>query len=250
VGKIVQPQMTRWRTSEEFRFFIDSPANRQAEMAAFEAGLLSAETFTVPGYCAVCDRQTTFTVDYSWCAIQDGWRVPNWRERLECSRRHLNNRMRAAAGCLLSVSKPRDPVYLTEFITRLFRHVASKRKRAIGSEYLRDGTPRGATNSAGVRHEDATRLTFPDDAFSVIGTFDVLEHVPYFRPALAEFFRCLRPGGTIVITVPFDSGLLAQSHERRPMHRGPSPISCRRSSTGIRWTRAARFVSIFSAGIL
>jgi SAM-dependent methyltransferase len=55
-----------------------------------------------------------------------------------------------------------------------------------------------------VRHEDVTCLTFPDGAFDVIGTFDVLEHVPNYRQALAEFFRCLRPGGTLLITVPFD----------------------------------------------
>jgi SAM-dependent methyltransferase len=201
---IAQPRMTRLRSFEEFRSFIDSPANRQAEMTAFEAGLLGAETFTVPGYCAVCNRQTEFAVDYSWCAVHDGRRVPNWRERLECPGCHLNNRMRAAAGRLLSVSKPRDPIYLTEFISPLFQRVALKRRRAVGSEYLRDGTARGSTNAAGVRHEDVTRLTFPDAAFSAIGTFDVLEHVPDFRLALAEFFRCLRPAGAIVITAPFD----------------------------------------------
>jgi SAM-dependent methyltransferase len=54
-----------------------------------------------------------------------------------------------------------------------------------------------------MRHEDATRLTFPDCAFDDIGTFDVLEHVPNYHRALAEFFRCLRPNGTLIITVPF-----------------------------------------------
>lgn len=198
------PRTIRCTSFDGFRSFMASPANREADMAAFEAGLLGAETFTVPGHCAVCDQQSAFLVDYESCSTApDGRRVPNWRERLVCSHCHLNNRMRAAVGFLLSVSEPRDAIYLTEYVTPLFHVVASKRKRTIGSEYLRDGTVRGRTNAAGVRHEDATCLTFPDAAFSAIGTFDVLEHVPNYREALAEFFRCLQPGGTLVITVPF-----------------------------------------------
>lgn len=173
-------------------------------MATFEGGLLGAETFTVPGYCAVCDREAAFFVDYQYCfTAPDGQRLPNWRERLVCPHCHLNNRMRAATGFLLSVSEPGDAIYLTEFVTPLFQVIASKRKRAIGSEYLRDGTARGIINAAGVRHEDVTCLTFPTGIFHTIGTFDVLEHVPNYRLALAEFFRCLRPGGMLIITVPF-----------------------------------------------
>jgi hypothetical protein len=207
------PQAIGCTSLQEFRSFMASPANREADMAAFERGLLDfrvdaiggAETFTVSGYCAVCDRAAAFVVDYQYCyaTTPDGRRLPNWRERLVCPHCHLNNRMRAAIGFLLSASKPDDTVYLTEFVTPLFKAVAWKRKRTIGSEYLRDGTARGAMNAAGVRHEDATRLTFPDGVFNLIGTFDVLEHVPNYRQALAEFFRCLRPGGALIITVPF-----------------------------------------------
>jgi SAM-dependent methyltransferase len=183
---------------------LSASANWIAYIEAFETGLLGAETFTVPGYCAVCDRQAPFFVDYRHCfTAPDMRRIPNWREQLVCPHCHLNNRMRAAAGFLLSASKPDDILYLTEFVTPFFRVVASKRERTLGSEYLRDGTLRGATNAAGVRHEDVTCLTFPDGSFDVIGTFDVLEHVPDYRQALGEFFRCLRPGGTLIITVPF-----------------------------------------------
>ena len=199
------PQARRCTSFEEFKLFMSSSANQSADFETFEARLLGSETFTVPGYCAVCDREASFLVDHLYCfTTPDKRRIPNWRERLECPHCHLNNRMRAAAGFLLSFSKPDNAVYLTEFVTPFFRVIVSKRKRTIGSEYLRDGTARGATNAAGVPHQDATCLTFPDGAFDIIGTFDVLEHVPDYRQALAEFFRCLRPGGTLIITVPFD----------------------------------------------
>jgi SAM-dependent methyltransferase len=173
-------------------------------MAEFEAGLLGAESFGVAGYCVACDSDSTFLVDYQYCFVEpNGHRIPNWRERLVCARCGLNNRLRAAAGFLLAASTSKTPIYLTEQVTPLFRLMVSKREGTIGSEYVRDGTAPGALNGAGVRNEDVTRLSFPDSSFGVIGTFDVLEHVPEYRKALSEFSRCPRPGGTLIVTVPY-----------------------------------------------
>ena len=55
----------------------------------------------------------------------------------------------------------------------------------------------------GIRNEDVTRLTFPDASFDVVITNDVLEHVPLFQKAYPELFRVLRPGGLLLVTVPF-----------------------------------------------
>ncbi len=114
--------------------------------------------------------------------------------------------MRAAVGFVLAASRPRDTIYVTEAVTPLFRALTSKRPRTIGSEYLRDGTERGELNAAHVRHEDFTKLTFADGSLDVIGSFDVLEHVPDYRQALRELRRCLRPNGTLFLTVPLSLG--------------------------------------------
>jgi SAM-dependent methyltransferase len=181
-----------------------SSDDQWANIVAFEAGLLGAETFTLPGHCTVCDRAAAFLVDHQYCSItSNGQRLLNWRERLICPRCRLNNRTRAAVTFLLSVSGLGDSIYLTERVSPLFRAIASMRPRTIGGEFLRDGTARGAKKGR-VRHEDATRLTFSDSSIDVIGTFDVLEHVPNYRQALSEFYRCLRPGGRLILTVPFD----------------------------------------------
>ena len=172
-------------------------------MRAFEESLLGAETFTVQGHCVVCARDVAFRVDHDNCWTgEDGRRVPNWRERLECPHCLLNNRMRASVGFLLAASRPTDGIYLTEAITPLFRALTARRPNTIGSEYLRDGTLPGTTNPAGIRHEDVTALTFPDRSLDVIGSFDVLEHVPDYPAALSELRRCLRPGGRLFLTVP------------------------------------------------
>jgi hypothetical protein len=86
-----------------------SSANGEADIAAFEIGLLKhpslfaklstwlencralakrdardLEAFTVSGYCAVCDREAAFLVDYQYCwAKTPGGRpIPNCCERL------------------------------------------------------------------------------------------------------------------------------------------------------------------------
>lgn len=76
----------------------------------------------------------------------------------------------------------------------------------IGSEYLRDGTQAGKKNSAGTRHEDGTSLTFDSESFDFVLSFDVLEHIPDYKSALLEIYRCLRPGGALILTVPFSLG--------------------------------------------
>jgi SAM-dependent methyltransferase len=49
---------------------------------------------------------------------------------------------------------------------------------------------------------DAYRLPFPDGAFDIVVISEVLEHIPDDRSAIAEVNRVLRPGGTLVVTVP------------------------------------------------
>ncbi len=50
-------------------------------------------------------------------------------------------------------------------------------------------------------HLDATNLPFRD-AFDLITTFDVLEHIENDRSVLAETFKALRPGGGVLHFVP------------------------------------------------
>jgi SAM-dependent methyltransferase len=180
----------------------DTSAERE-RMAAYEASLPSGERFFHSGCCVVCARPAEFLVDYLHClTLPDGRRTPNWRERLVCPTCGLNNRMRAAVAKLLSTAG--TDIYLTEAVTPLFQVVSARRPATLGSEYLRDGTPFGSSNAAGVRAENVTALSFADEVFDTIGTFNVLEHVPDYRRALAEFVRCLRPGGRLILTVPIN----------------------------------------------
>jgi SAM-dependent methyltransferase len=71
-----------------------------------------------------------------------------------------------------------------------------------------------------LRVEDATRLSFADAAFDVVGSFSTIEHIPGAgerRAALREMARVLKPGGHLVVTVPnrYSTFLFAHLRNRR-----------------------------------
>lgn len=49
---------------------------------------------------------------------------------------------------------------------------------------------------------DIQAMPFGDSSFDTVLCVEVLEHVPYPAKALTEFYRVLRPNGTVIITVP------------------------------------------------
>jgi SAM-dependent methyltransferase len=49
---------------------------------------------------------------------------------------------------------------------------------------------------------DATQLPFPNETFTKVYASEIVEHVPAWEAVLAEAFRVLKPGGTIVLTTP------------------------------------------------
>jgi 2-polyprenyl-3-methyl-5-hydroxy-6-metoxy-1,4-benzoquinol methylase len=62
---------------------------------------------------------------------------------------------------------------------------------------------------SGVRFMDVAALDRDDEAgsYDAIFCMEVLEHVDDALPVLAEFERLLKPGGTLVISVPIETGL-------------------------------------------
>jgi len=58
---------------------------------------------------------------------------------------------------------------------------------------------RGAANLE-VRSLDVTRLPYPDGTFELITSISVVEHIPAVEQAIAEMYRCLKPGGRLLLT--------------------------------------------------
>ena len=56
---------------------------------------------------------------------------------------------------------------------------------------------------AGIERVDAQALPFEDGRFDLIIANHLLEHVPQPERALAEFERCLAPGGMLIAQTPY-----------------------------------------------
>jgi SAM-dependent methyltransferase len=107
----------------------------------------------------------------------------------------LRDRVPDLAGCDVCELSARGPV--AAFLARTA-------KSAALSEYFAD-TELGSYRN-GVRCEDVQRLTYADASFDLVTHTEVLEHVPDDARAFAELFRVLRPGGTMLFTVPLYGG--------------------------------------------
>jgi SAM-dependent methyltransferase len=82
---------------------------------------------------------------------------------------------------------------LCRHLRRTFTHVTvSELFDDVGVGRFRDG----------VQCQDVQRLTYGDASFDLVTSTEVFEHVPDDRRAFAEIHRVLRPGGTLVFTVP------------------------------------------------
>lgn len=171
--------------------------------------------FTTPGYCYVCRADKQFATDFlhSDGRVIEGRKIPNWRERVVCPDCGLNNRVRASVHFFERFLEPvlNSRIFLTEQSTGLYGLLRKKYPRLTGSEYFGERIPYGTIDPAtGYRNESITKLTFDDSSFDYVLSFDVFEHVPDYSAALAECLRILKPGGTLLFTVPFDKG--AQSN--------------------------------------
>ncbi|MCP5242770.1 MAG: methyltransferase domain-containing protein [Burkholderiales bacterium] len=183
--------------------------HRQTHMAnlAFEKSLIpdTYTKFTYNGYCNVCQVFVDFTVDFNYAYKVDNALVPNWRESLVCPVCHLNNRMRSVVHVFDLECHPNtdSTIYITEQTTALYKLFKQSFSNTYGSEYLGDSVSHGNSNKNGIRNEDLTQLSFSDDQFDFILSFDVLEHIPNYEKALAECYRCLKTGGMFLFSVPF-----------------------------------------------
>jgi len=95
-------------------------------------------------------------------------------------------------ACELSARGP-----LVDYLRRTAKSVAT-------SEYFQ-GVASG-TYRDGVRCEDVQSLSYADSSFDLVTHTEVLEHVPDDARALKELHRVLRPGGTMLFSVPMYDG--------------------------------------------
>jgi SAM-dependent methyltransferase len=128
-------------------------------------------------------------------------------------RRSVAGLAQHASGRLLDVGVGERP-YARHFEPRVSRYIGLEYPPA--AENLspditgsRAGNLKGAVDVWG----DGGALPFRDASFDTVLCLELLEHVPDPHRCLAEIARTLRPGGALLVTVPFISALHALPYD-------------------------------------
>ncbi len=208
-------ERTELRSHREYLDHVARHAGALTARRRRERELTRERPFAVEGVCAICEATVGFQVDPQ-LLHRYGEERPLWRETLHCPRCELSSRMRAALHLFPQITglSAGARIWLAEAWGPLYREF-SRRYRVEGSEFLRDGTPGGGVDGAGVRHEDVLAPAWPAASFDAVLSFEVLEHLPDHRPALAGMARVLAPGGVLVVSVPFHAGPRTDVRARR-----------------------------------
>lgn len=172
--------------------------------------------FHLPGVCDVCREVVRFEVVRGADASSRLFaRAPNWRETLACPGCRLNNRQRLVAKEVRARAPEGAVVYAMEQVTPMYAWLRGLSGVTLhGSEYLGPDVKPGEVQK-GIRHEDVTALSFADASFDVVVSNDVFEHVPDAEAGFREVARVLRPGGVLVMTIPFHARRAASSVRAR-----------------------------------
>lgn len=193
----------RIRSFEEYKVHVEKNRSNYVLMQQYETdiSLNTSREFIVKGISYPANQYVDFKVDYLY---SDG-RTINWRERLICPVTGLNNRLRGSVHLLdFELSPyPESKVYITEQVTPLFNFLGKKFSNLIGSEYLGEDLQPGELRND-IRHEDMTRLSFKDKSIDHYLSFECFEHIPFYKKAIPEIFRTLKPGGAFLGSFPFD----------------------------------------------
>lgn len=130
---------------------------------------------------------------------------------------------------------------------------AQPRLRLTGSEIFEQGLRYTATRAleATLLHMDARQIPF-EEAFDVIGAYDVLEHIEEDTTVLGAMFRALERGGGIILTVP-QHGMLwgpADEYARHRRRYGRRELIDKVTAAGFEVVGATSFVSVLFPGMI
>ena len=83
----------------------------------------------------------------------------------------------------------------------------------LALEYSETGAALAQARGLTVVRGDATKIPVGEGQLGLVVAFDVLEHIQDDLLATREIFRCLRPGGILLVAVPADMRLWSAHDE-------------------------------------
>jgi SAM-dependent methyltransferase len=131
-------------------------------------------------------------------------KTDNWREGIGAN--GLISRSRAVFALIgeqaRTLGSVQTRIFATEAVSPFAMRMRGLYPRFIGSEYCH--TIEDREKLYPIPSEDIMALCLRSNAFDVVTTNEVLEHIPDIDAALREIARVLKPGGWHIGTHPFD----------------------------------------------
>lgn len=170
--------------------------------------------------CNVCEVECEPFFDFPDLKLRRDHRIGELRETIQCNRCGATMRHRTLVSAFLSVLKDQT--------THRFASIEALRKQGLGNlrvldtdafsptakrlkvlsgytvSSFRPELPMGSALGPNHININLEKIDFPDEAFDVVLTSDVMEHVRDIEAAHREIARVLRPGGAYVFTIPYD----------------------------------------------
>jgi SAM-dependent methyltransferase len=169
--------------------------------------------------CNVCGQNAGVWYEMHSVRQSREHRVGLLRETLECLNCISRMRYRIMAYGLLRECRERlhiDADAIADLVPRLrgidvldtdaYSPIARMMSRVESyklSSYIPE-LPPGYLPEKGLYNVDLQAMPFADKSLDIILSSDVMEHVRHLHVANREIFRCLKPGGVHIFTVPYD----------------------------------------------
>lgn len=162
--------------------------------------------FVCRGYCAICGKDVVMyykAVQREKARREE--RRSELRENFYCPLCNATARWRYVISKVRRAYNKGMKIYMYEYNSPAYLAAASfvSENDLIGSEYFGSEYKSGEYIN-GVLHEDAANLSFADNSLDIVLSLDVFEHIYFYKKALEEIFRVLKPNGKLLLTIPMD----------------------------------------------
>lgn len=158
-------------------------------------------------YCPVCEHSarsfrtlSIFTIFWKYFHIHYSfWK----RKNFQCPRCDSRERHRLLWLYLKSNS---DILFNSNDCNKKMLHVAPEKcfTKLFSKQPNIDYLSADLDSSKAMIEMDIQKIQFPENFFDLIIYNHVLEHIPDDRKAMREFYRVLKPGGLVILTVPIN----------------------------------------------
>lgn len=247
------PRFTNRRRALQLGWYTLRHGTRVLEKLNRKTIFLSKMFANVEIDCNVCGQRSRLWYEMLSAKEAAEHKVGLLRETLECLNCLSRMRYRLMAHGMLEDCRQRfgtSSLSIAELAaqarhveildTDAFSPIASIMASSPGykvSSYVPD-RPFGLLDDNRTYNVNLEAMGFPEQSFDMILSSDVMEHVRDFDRANREIFRCLKPGGAHIFTVPFadpmpstrtliDTGTAADLYLQPPQYHGDDHLSVR-----------------------